>query len=47
MVSKKQHLESLGSVDLFSACSKKELEKVARAGDEITMGSRTGSLTRQ
>ena len=37
----KKHLESLGSVELFSNCSKKELEKVARAGDEITMTAGT------
>jgi len=41
MASKKQHLESLSAVDLFSACSKKELEKVARAGDDITMTAGT------
>ena len=29
MASKKQHLESLRSVALFSACSNKELDKVA------------------
>lgn len=37
MASKKQHLDSLKNVALFSNCSKKELEKVARASDEITM----------
>ena len=37
MASKKQQLESLRSVTLFSACNNKELEKVARAGDVITM----------
>lgn len=41
MASKKQHLESLSKVALFSACSKKELEKVAKAGDEITMTAGT------
>lgn len=41
MASKKQHLESLSNVALFSACSKKELEKVARAGDEIVMTAGT------
>ena len=41
MASKKQKLETLRSVDLFSACSGKELEKVARAGDEITMTAGT------
>jgi CRP/FNR family cyclic AMP-dependent transcriptional regulator len=41
MASKKQHLESLQNVALFSACSKRELEKVARASDEITMTAGT------
>ena len=41
MASKKQHLDSLSKVALFSACSKKELEKVAKAGDEITMTAGT------
>lgn len=33
----KQTLEHLKNVSLFSACSKKDLEKIARAGDEITL----------
>ena len=37
MASKKQHLESLRNVALFSVCSNKELDKVAKATDEITM----------
>lgn len=37
----KKHLDSLRSVALFSACSKKELEKVAKAGDEIKMTAGT------
>lgn len=37
MASMKAQLESLKNVPLFSACSKKELEKVAKATDEITM----------
>lgn len=41
MASKKTHLDSLASVALFSTCSKKELEKVAKAGDEITMTAGT------
>lgn len=41
MGSKKQHLESLSKVSLFSSCSKKELEKVAKAGDEVTMTAGT------
>lgn len=41
MASKKRYVESLGSVSLFQGCSKKELERVARAGDEITMTAGT------
>ncbi len=41
MASKKKHLESLRSVALFSACSNKELEKVAKASDEISMTAGT------
>ncbi|WP_158412238.1 cyclic nucleotide-binding domain-containing protein [Ilumatobacter nonamiensis] len=37
MANKKQQLDSLRSVALFSACSKKELEKVAKATDEVSM----------
>jgi CRP/FNR family cyclic AMP-dependent transcriptional regulator len=37
MASKKFQLESLKNVPLFNACSKKELEKVAKAADEIKM----------
>lgn len=37
MASKKLQLESLKNVPLFSACTKKELEKVAKAADEIKM----------
>ncbi len=31
------YLEHLGSIPLFSACSKKELQKIARATDELTV----------
>lgn len=41
MASKKQHLETLRSVSLFSGCNTKELEKVARASEEITMTAGT------
>jgi CRP-like cAMP-binding protein len=41
MASMKKHLDSLRNVPLFSACTKKELERVARAGDEITMTAGT------
>ncbi len=41
MASKKSYLESLSKVSLFSSCSNKDLEKIAKAGDEvvITAGS--------
>jgi len=42
MASMKRHLDTLRNVALFSACNKKELEKVAKASDEITMTA--GSL---
>ncbi|CAN5547950.1 N/A [soil metagenome] len=35
MASKQTKLEHLASVPLFDGCSKKELEKIAKAGDEI------------
>ncbi len=41
MATRKQQLEHLSSVDLFSACSRKELERVAKASDEITMTAGT------
>jgi CRP/FNR family cyclic AMP-dependent transcriptional regulator len=41
MASKKQHLETLRGVALFSGCSIKELEKVAKASDEIRMTAGT------
>ena len=37
MATKKAQLESLKNVPLFSGCTKKELEKVAKAADEIEM----------
>lgn len=42
MASKKTYLESLRRVALFSSCSTKDLEKIAKAGDEVTMAA--GSL---
>jgi len=42
MASKKSYLESLRRVSLFSSCSNKDLEKIAKAGDEVTMAA--GSL---
>lgn len=41
MASKKKQLESLRNVALFSSCSNKELEKVARATDEVQMTAGT------
>ena len=41
MASKKQHLESLRNVALFSSCSTKDLEKIAKAGDEVTLPAGT------
>ncbi|MFM1751754.1 MAG: hypothetical protein RL119_716 [Actinomycetota bacterium] len=37
MGSKKSYLESLRKVSLFSSCSNKDLEKIAKAADEITL----------
>ena len=37
MASKKTYLESLRRVALFSSCSTKDLEKIAKAGDEVNM----------
>ena len=41
MASKKQHLETLRRMALFSGCSTRELEKVAKATDEIHMTAGT------
>ena len=42
MASKKAYLEHLRNVSLFQGCSTKDLEKIARASDEIKMPA--GSL---
>jgi CRP/FNR family transcriptional regulator, cyclic AMP receptor protein len=42
MASKKAYTEHLRTVLLFSGCSQKELEKIAKAGDEVSMPA--GSL---
>jgi CRP/FNR family transcriptional regulator, cyclic AMP receptor protein len=42
MASKKAYIENLRNVPLFSSCSTKDLEKIAKAGDEVTMPA--GSL---
>jgi CRP/FNR family cyclic AMP-dependent transcriptional regulator len=41
MATMKKYLEHLREVPLFSGCTKKELEKIARASDEITMTAGT------
>ena len=42
MASKRAHAEHLRSVPLFSSCSQKELDKIAKEGDEVRMPA--GSL---
>ena len=37
MAHKDAYLDHLASVSLFSACSKKELQKIAKASDELTI----------
>jgi len=37
MASKTTYLDSLRRVSLFSSCSTKDLEKIAKAGDEVTL----------
>lgn len=41
MASKKSYLDSLRRVALFSSCSTKDLEKIAKAGDEVTLDAGT------
>lgn len=41
MASKKAYLDHLRNVPLFGSLSKKELERIARSGDEITMTAGT------
>lgn len=41
MASKKTYLDSLRRVSLFSSCSTKDLEKIAKAGDEVTLAAGT------
>jgi CRP-like cAMP-binding protein len=41
MASKQNHLDALREVPLFSGCSNKELDKVAKASDEIRMTAGT------
>jgi CRP/FNR family transcriptional regulator, cyclic AMP receptor protein len=42
MASKKHHVDHLRQVSLFSGCSQRDLEKIAKAGDEVRMAA--GSL---
>jgi CRP/FNR family cyclic AMP-dependent transcriptional regulator len=42
VAAKQAYLDHLRAIDLFDGCSTRSLEKVARAGDEITLAS--GSL---
>lgn len=41
MASKKAYIEHLRSVPLFAACNRKELDLIARSGDEIKMTAGT------
>jgi CRP-like cAMP-binding protein len=41
MASKKAYIENLRKVPLFSGCSTKELERIARSGDELAMPAGT------
>ena len=41
MASKKAYVDHLQSVPLFAACTRKELELIARSGDEIKMTAGT------
>ena len=36
-MAREAYLDHLASVPLFSACSKKELQKIAKASDELTI----------
>ncbi|MDP1805894.1 MAG: cyclic nucleotide-binding domain-containing protein [Acidimicrobiales bacterium] len=38
-MARQTHLDHLASVSLFSACSKKELEAVSRASDEVNLAA--------
>ena len=41
MASKRAHLDHLRNVQLFSGCTNKELERIARSGDEVKMTAGT------
>ncbi len=42
MASKRAHVDHLRNIPLFQSCSQKDLEKIAKAGDEVSMPA--GSL---
>jgi len=41
MANRKAYLDPLKNVALFSACTTRDLEKIAKAGDEVTMSAGT------
>lgn len=41
MASKKAYIESLRNVPLFAGCTVKELDRIARSGDEVMMAAGT------
>jgi CRP-like cAMP-binding protein len=41
MASKKAHVENLRRVQLFAGCTNRELERIAKSGDEVTMTAGT------
>jgi CRP-like cAMP-binding protein len=41
MASKKAYVDHLKNVPLFAGCTRKELERIARSGDEVTMTAGT------
>lgn len=41
MASKKAYIESLRNVPLFAGCTGKELDRIARSGDEVMMAAGT------
>lgn len=41
MASKRAYIDHLGKVSLFAGCTRKELETIARSGDEVSMTAGT------
>src|SRR3954453_11722512 len=37
MVTRASHIDHLASIDLFASCSKRDLQKIAKASNEITI----------